>query len=563
MINLKGNLGMITRNKTPIRILTLCCVSIGSAAAVGYAAQLTGSVADWSQQHVPELAARQQARMSKAAAAPVLYGDSTPAARRALAAAKAGGASAAIPVTGDPVKGNFSPVVDWPLIGMHAVLTPDGRVLTYGSDQNGVQTGLFNYDVWYPQLGLGPESHQLLPNQTRVDLFCNAQLILSNGNIGLFGGDVYVDGATTNTPNDDIVEFNPADNSMTRVGKMWRKRWYATATTLPDGEVLLQGGMGGNDYPEVRAVDGTYRLLTGVSTSSFDQNYPRNFVAPNGKVFGISRDAMYEIDPAGTGTIRSLGTYNGSARNWQSSAVMYAPGKILQIGGGGNDNDPAVRTAFRIDINGAAPQVTKTASMTYPRHWSNATVMADGSVFVSGGSEVNNADNGVAYTTEIYTPATGTWKLGPRAARMRLYHSASLLLPDATVLTLGGGAPGPQTNLNAEIYYPPYLFDASGARALRPAIVSAPMTAAPGAVLRVATTQSASIRRFALTKTGSVTHSFDMDQRFVELAYSKAGNDFKVRLPTGYATPPGSYMLFALNGKGVPSEAALLRINPR
>ena len=45
---------------------------------------------------------------------------------------------------------------------------------------------------------------------------------------------------------------------------------------------------------------------------------------------------------------------------------------------------------------------------------------------------------------------------------MRLYHSAALLLPDATVLTLGGGANGPQLNLNAEIYYPPYLFNADG-----------------------------------------------------------------------------------------------------
>ena len=41
----------------------------------------------------------------------------------------------------------------------------------------------------------------------------------------------------------------------------------------------------------------------------------------------------------------------------------------------------------------------------------------------------------------------------------RLYHSGALLLPDATVLIAGGGAPGPLVNLNAEIYYPPYLFD--------------------------------------------------------------------------------------------------------
>ena len=75
---------------------------------------------------------------------------------------------------------------------------------------------------------------------------------------------------------------------------------------------------------------------------------------------------------------------------------------------------------------------------------------------------MNNAATGVAYTSEIFDPATNSWSTGATATRMRLYHSTSLLLPDATVITMGGGTPGPETNLNAEIYYPPYLFDGDG-----------------------------------------------------------------------------------------------------
>ena len=51
-----------------------------------------------------------------------------------------------------------------------------------------------------------------------------------------------------------------------------------------------------------------------------------------------------------------------------------------------------------------------------------------------------------------------------------------ILLPDATVLSLGGGAPGPLTNLNGEIYKPSYLFNADGSLATRPVITDAPQS---------------------------------------------------------------------------------------
>ena len=44
--------------------------------------------------------------------------------------------------------GRWSALAAWPLIPIHAVLLGDGRVLTYGTDGNGKQTGYFIYDVW-------------------------------------------------------------------------------------------------------------------------------------------------------------------------------------------------------------------------------------------------------------------------------------------------------------------------------------------------------------------------------------------------------------------------------
>jgi hypothetical protein len=498
---------------------------------------------------------------------PPVYGDPG-ALRRIRTAAGAAAPANLVPQFGDPVRGTFSPVVDWPLVGIHAVLTPGGRVLSYGTDENGVQTGLYIYDVWDPTLGLGPEAHTTLPNPTEVDIFCSSQLVRLNGTIELYGGDITVDGQSENEPNPDITMFDPTDLDLTRIGQMHRERWYSSATTLLNGEVYIQGGKGGADFPEVRTAAGT-RLLTGAATGNLSTGYPRNFVRTDGKVFGIAAAQMYTVDPNGNGSITSHGMYPRSNTGGSSSAVMYAPNKIVQVGGGQNRAERASTEARRIDITSPQPQLTTLASMRHRRHWGTATVLPNGRVFVSGGSAVNNSaatdadGNGVAYTTELYTPGGNRWSLGATAARMRLYHSTALLLPDASVLTMGGGAPGPQRNLNAEIYYPPYLFDAAGQRAPRPVIQSAPTGLTPRAVFTIATANSAAIQRVVLVKSGSVTHSFNFDQRFLPLPFTRpTANTLQATVPPLGRTPPGYYLLFIINNLGVPSEARIIRIAP-
>jgi len=498
-------------------------------------------------------------------AGPPLYGEHG-ALRKVRAASGAAPQGVTIPQTGDPLKGSFSPVVAWPLIGIHAILTPDGRVLSYGTDANGVQTGYYIYDVWDPTKGLGTDAHTTLPNHTQVDLFCSSQILLPNGTIEIYGGDM-VDGPQNNMPNPDITMFDPATGNLSMVGQMRRERWYSSATMLLNGEVLIQGGKGGADFAEVRTATGT-RLLTGAPTDKIANGYPRNFVRTDGTVFGISAARMYSIDTAGTGTRKFRGTVPHTNTGGTSTAVMYAPNQIIQVGGGMNRKAPASTEARRIDITNPTPQVTQLASMHYRRHWGTATVLPNGQVFVSGGSAMNNTPktdpdgNGVAYQSELYSPGSNSWTLAATAVRMRLYHQTNLLLPDATVLTMGGGAPGPQRNLNAEIYYPPYLFDSNGQRATRPVIQSAPNGLKPGATFTIGTSDSASIGRVVLVKTGSVTHSFNFDQRFLPLQFTRpTGSTLQATVPSLGQTPPGYYLLFILSG-GVPSEAKIIRIVP-
>lgn len=132
---------------------------------------------------------------------------------------------------------------------------------------------------------------------------------------------------------------------------------------------------------------------------------------------------------------------------------MFAPGKILVVGTGGD-----ARTASVIDINkmetsgsGASstpsviPLVTATSRLNRPRTWGHATVLPNGQVFVNGGSMGYNELATSSYTAELYDPATNTWADGAVAAHSRMYHAISLLLPDGTVLTGGGGASTPPT----------------------------------------------------------------------------------------------------------------------
>ena len=454
------------------------------------------------------------------------------------------------------VQGAWSPVAPWPLIAVHSVMTPDGRLLTYGSDGTGRQTGYFIYDVWDPSAGLNG-GHVTLPNLTGTDIFCGSQVVLpQSGDIFLAGGDNTVNGGSNNTPNNNTNIFNPGNNTLTRGNDLFRQRWYSSSIVMPNAEVYTQGGNGGQDRPEVRQSDGTFRLLTNVDTNAFSYDFPRNFVAPDGRVFGFaSSGQMYYVTPAGTGAMTIVGQLPGTTGGGASSAVMFRPGRILQTGGPSN-------AAVVIDITGGGtPVVTPTDSMQRQRQLHNATVMADGRVLVTGGSEVWNQMTGVSYNAEIWDPNTGHWTVGASEVQARLYHSGAILMPDASVLIIGGGAPGPQNNLNAEMYYPPYLFDASAQRAARPTIDSAPSEIAIGQTFRINFGNAGTISRVTLVKMSSVTHSFNMEQRFIELTFNPSGSQLAIQAPTraGIA-PPGYYMLFVIDANGVPSIAQILRI---
>jgi hypothetical protein len=119
------------------------------------------------------------------------------------------------------------------------------------------------------------------------------------------------------------------------------------------------------------------------------------------------------------------------------------------------------------------------------------------------------------------------------------------------------------SNLNAETYYPPYLYknDGSGQPASRPVINSAPGAATWGETVPVSLADASAVSRVTLVRFGAVTHDFSNEQRFQDLAFSQLGQDLSVTMPAlANNAPPGFYMLFVIDAQGVPSIAKVVRI---
>ena len=178
-------------------------------------------------------------------------------------------------------------------------------------------------------------------------------------------------------------------------------------------------------------------------------------------------------------------------------------------------------------------------------------------MLVSGGSAIDENGTTAVLAAELYDPETNTFSPAETMEFPRLYHSNTLLLPDATVLAVGGNPARGDYEPHVEVYSPPYLFKADGSRAARPAISSSTVTAIHyGASFDVYTHQAAGIRGVELIRAGAVTHSFDMDQRLVGLTYTAGSGVLHATAPSSpNLAPPGYYLLFIIDSYGVPSVA--------
>lgn len=460
-------------------------------------------------------------------------------------------------------KGHWSELIPSETVAIHLEMLPTGKLMYW--DRHDMD------QAWDGDPRLFDVSSGTSSKTAPLDygIFCAGHSFLEDGSLLVLGGHI-----ENGIGEDKASIYNPYTNTWKRLPSMNAGRWYPSDVTLPNNDVLVVAGtnaQGLDKLPQVWETDkGTWRDLTTAVEGQFPNYavyYPFLYVAPNGKVFNAGPQQMARyLDTSGTGAWIDVAPSSLSYRDYGTS-VMYAPGKILIAGGNPPDPDPYITPTITptdsvevIDLNAAHPAWRTVAPMHYPRRQLNSTLLPDGKVLITGGSSLPGFDTagGAALPAEIWDPATEQWTVAASLSRYRGYHSEAALLPDGRVIIGGGGHPDPAggAQYSFEIYSPPYLF-----KGPRPTITSAPKLADYGRAFTVQTPDADSIVRAEWIRLSAVTHSFNQNQRMNVLPIKHGLGSLTLTAPANAnLAPPGDYMLFLVNGDGVPSVAKIVRL---
>ncbi|CAJ2505940.1 Uu.00g000700.m01.CDS01 [Anthostomella pinea] len=489
-------------------------------------------------------------------------------------------------------QGSWTDIIRLPVIPVTAYIVPEfpeaSRMLVFsswGDTTFGGESGYTQFADYNFKTGA---TSALTVTNTHHDMFCPGISSLEDGRILITGG----------SDADKTSFYNPATNAFTEGPVMEIARGYQSQTTLSNGNVFTiggsySGGRGGKNGEVYDPATDAWTLLDDALVEPMlTTDHERIWREDNhGWLYGWSNESVFQAGPSktqhwygttGDGSVKEAGVRD-TVDAMCASNVMYDAlnGKIFSAGDAQDYDKSAAYTSAHITTigePGTASKVERVADMSYPRGFSNAVVLPDGTILITGGQRKSLVftDTDGILTPELLDPQTKRWtKMAPEAVA-RNYHSESLLLPDGTVWSGGGGmcyvsTPGASdsgcdTSVNhadGQIFSPPYLFNADGSAARRPVITSLAETAVPvGGTLTVNVEGNPCVS-FALVRIGTATHPINTDQRRIPLTGHKraGGSTYDIALPEDSGKLlPGHYYVFALNKRGTPSMAKTVRI---
>lgn len=238
-----------------------------------------------------------------------------------------------------------------------------------------------------------------------------------------------------------------APGRVVRAASMHDRRADHTSTLLPDGRVLIAGGMVENGVFLNSAE--LYDPAKGTFTSTGNMQSRRvghsATLLPNGKVL-ITGGLAGRMAEGGPGIVATSEIYDpatgrftaGPEMNEKRSghaAVLLRNGKVLVVGGSGNNESPLASTEI---YDPASNRFTVATSMQTARVTHTATLLNDGRVLVTGGGD---RGGGAMASAEIYDTSTAAWHAASNMTAPREKHAATVLA-DGRVLITGGSADG-------------------------------------------------------------------------------------------------------------------------
>ena len=275
-------------------------------------------------------------------------------------------------------------------------------------------------------------------------------------------GQVLVEGSVGGSGSSSAELYNPTTGTWSLTSPMNAHRFVHTATLLPNGQVLVAGGWSGSGYLSSAEL---YNPATGTWTATNAMTTPRTghtaTLLPNGKVLVAGGTGPALVD--GVYALKSAELYDPATGKWtptgemankhyMHTATLLPNGMVLVAGG---ENGSALSSAEL--YNPATGTWTPTGAMTIARDYHTATLLPNGQVLVAGGHTgyVAAGDRFSSLSSaELYNPATGTWTATTAMGTARTQHTATLL-PNGAVLVASGQTGTNYTPIaSAELYNP-------------------------------------------------------------------------------------------------------------
>jgi hypothetical protein len=262
--------------------------------------------------------------------------------------------------------------------------------------------------------------------------FDHAAVLLPDGRVLIVGG---IERNGVIEPSAEL--FDPATLHFTGTGRpVTQHGWGVTATLLRNGKVLVAGGSRGCDSPCYTASAELYDPATGTFALTGKMTVPRAearaVLLRAGEVLLVGGTPVTQSNPVlsaelyhpSTGTFSSLGTTHLSDA---TQITLLNDGRALVVSGSGTDlYDPATR------------RFTSTGAMTVPRGKFGGVLLPDGRVLIAGG-QAGGAWGTRVTSTQIYDPRTGRFIPGPELNDDRFKLSKAVVsLKDGRVLIAGG-----------------------------------------------------------------------------------------------------------------------------